>query len=85
MSREVAERAGVVAGALRRDAKPFGARERDDGRDVLGGLGHRDRGGPLVDAQVPGQTSLVPVRVARADDVAVDPVAQRAAGRARAG
>ena len=83
--REVAERLGVVAGALRCNAKPFGACERDDGRDVLGGLGDSDRGGPLVDREVPGQTGLVPVGVAGADDVARRSWRGAAAGRARAG
>ena len=67
------ERCGVVAGALRGDAKPALAGEVDRRDHVVGGLGVDDRGGPLVDGEVPRLAGLVPALVARRDDLAVEP------------
>ena len=72
---EVAERAGVVAGALRGDAQPVAARVLDDRDHVVGALGEGDERGPLVVREVPGPAGLVPVRVGGADDEASDAVA----------
>ena len=51
---------GVVAGRLAGDAEAVGAGVADDLDDVLGGRGHRDSGGALVDGEVPRQACLVP-------------------------
>ena len=45
---ERAERPGVVAGPLRRDAEALGSREAHDLGDVVRGPRERDRGRPLV-------------------------------------
>ena len=70
MSVERAERAGAVAGALRRDAQAALAGEVDDRDDVGGVGGEGDGGGPLVDREVPGAAREVVRLVARGDDVA---------------
>ena len=67
-----------VAGPLGGDPVAVGACELDDRRDVLGRLGVHHRHGPLVDREVPGQAGLVPVDVARGDDVSGDDVAEGA-------
>jgi hypothetical protein len=64
------ERGGVVAGALRRDAQAALACQAQGGDDVVGGLGQRDPGGPLVDREVPGPSGRVVVGMVRRDDMA---------------
>ena len=71
-----AERAGVVAGALRCHAVAVRPRVLDDRDDVVRRLGQHDEGGPLVDGKVPGSAGLVPVRIARRHHVARDPGAK---------
>ena len=62
--------AGAVAGALHGDPKADGARVVDGRDDVVDGLGERDRGGALVDCEVPGAARVVVAGVAReAEDV----------------
>ena len=68
--------AGVVAGALGGDAQAALAGELDDGDDVVGGRGDGDRGGALVDGEVPGLAGLVPVGVAGGADAALHAVAE---------
>ena len=51
--------AGAVAGALHRDPEADGARMVDGRDDVVDGRGEGDRGGPLVDGEVPGAARLV--------------------------
>src|SRR5581483_1244882 len=62
----------VVAGALRGDFEPALAGEVDDLGNVGGALRVGDRGGPLVDRQVPRQAGLVVAGVARGHDRAID-------------
>ena len=57
---EVGERAGGVAGPLRRHAEGVLAGEVDDRLDVGGVGGHRNRVGALVESQVPGLPGHVP-------------------------
>ena len=66
---KVAERRRVVSRSLRCDPEPLFARPVHDLDDVVEVLGDRDRGGPLVDGQVPGQAGLVPARVAGKDEL----------------
>ena len=61
---------GAVAGALHGDPEADGARVVDGRDDVVDGLGEGDRGGPLVDGEVPGAARLVVAGVpGEAEDV----------------
>ncbi len=84
----VAERAvggGVVAGALDADPQARLAGERDGGLDV-GGIGRDgDRGGMLVDGEVPGEASLVPAGVGGPEDVPGERRRRAGSGRGRDG
>jgi hypothetical protein len=62
---ERAERMRVVARALRRNAQAALTRPAHDSLDVFGRLGQCNRGGLLVDGEVPGEPRLVPIRVVR--------------------
>jgi hypothetical protein len=66
---EVAERRGVVAGALRGDPQALALGVQDGGDHLVGVAGHGDSGRPLVDRKVPCGAHLVVARVAGADDV----------------
>ena len=58
------QRAGVVAGALRGDAQAHLRGDADHGAHLGGGVGAGDRGGALVDGDVPGQSCCVVAGVA---------------------
>ena len=53
-----------MAGCLRRDPKTLSTRELDNFDYVLDRLDERDRERPLIDREIPGLASLVPVRIA---------------------
>ena len=59
------ERRGSMAGSLRCDPKTMSARELDDLDDILDGLDQRDRERPLIDREIPGPASVVPLGIAR--------------------
>ena len=67
-----------MARSLRGDPKAVAAREADDLDDILGRLDKRDSERPLVDCEIPGLPGIVPVRIARKHDLAVDPRVQGA-------
>ena len=73
---EVPERRRVVAGALGRHAEAVLAREPSRLNDVVDRLGVHDGRRPLVDGEVPGPARLVPARVDRGGDLAVEPRAK---------
>ncbi len=60
-----------MAGALRRDPQTDAAGGPDHGGDVVGVAGQGDRGGPLVDGDVPRHPRLVVPGVAGEVDGAV--------------
>ena len=60
--------AGAVARSLDGDTQADSAGVVDGGDHVVDGLGERDRGGPLVDGEVPGAASVVPARLAGEDE-----------------
>ena len=61
---------GAVTGALDGDPEADGARVVDGRDDVVDGLGEGDRGGPLIDGEVPGAARLVVAGVpGKAEDV----------------
>lgn len=62
----------VVPPALDSEQQPTVARERHDGRHVGGGNGLDDQGGDRLHHAVPEPDGVVPARVARAQDRAVD-------------
>ena len=66
-----------MAGALRGDAQPEVTGGVDGLDHVLDGRGADDRGGSLVDREVPCLAGDVPLGVAGADEVAVQPDAER--------
>jgi len=62
-----------VPGALGRYLQAAVGGEPDRGADVLGCLGEDDRGGLLVDGEVPGAARLVESLVSGADGLALQP------------
>ena len=74
------ERAGVVAGALRRDPEAGLRGDPDDGGDLGRGPGHGDGGGALVDGDVPRQAGGVVPGVAGEVDPAAEQAAQGVGG-----
>ena len=60
-----------MTGALRGDPQAVLAGEADDVHDVVRRGGQRDRGGMLVDGQVPGLAGVVPAGVAGHERVVV--------------
>ena len=69
---EVAERAGAVTGALRRDPEARGACSPHGLGDVGRGLREHDGRRALVDGEVPRGARLVPAVVARPHELAVE-------------
>ena len=63
-----------MAGSLRRDPKTMSTRELDDLDDILDRPDQRDRERSLIDREIPGLASLVPVRIARKHNLAGEPV-----------
>ena len=75
---ERAERAGIVARALRRDSLVELAREQNSRCDILRRLRKHDRHGSSVDRQVPGSSRFVEARVLGDHDLARESRSQRA-------
>ncbi len=65
-----------MTGSLRGDPKAMRARELDDLYDIVSGLDQSDRGRPLIDGEIPGLASLVPLRIARKHEPAGETVPQ---------
>ncbi len=69
-----------MAGALRGHAEPELA-SRDNGRHDVGHTGRLDdRDRPLVDAELPGGSRLVPAGIGREAEGAIESLGQRAQG-----
>src|SRR5207244_10623210 len=66
---QIAERRGVVAGALRGDPQALALGVEDGGDDLVGVARHGDGSGALVDREVPGWTRLVVAGVAGTHDL----------------
>ena len=64
-----------MAAALGGDPQAALRGEPDDRDDVVDGLRERDRGGPLVDGEIPREASLVVAAIVREDDQAAQLVA----------
>ena len=80
-SRLRGERAGVVAGALRRDPQPGGRGGADHRGDLVGAGGVGDGGGALVDGDVPGHPGgVVPGVAGQVDGAAAQPAQLGGAG-----
>jgi hypothetical protein len=69
---EPVDRAGVVAGRLRRDAQAALGGVADGLGDVVGVRHADERGGPLVVGQVEGLAGGIPDLVALSEDLAMD-------------
>lgn len=72
------QRGRSVAGSLRGDPETMCDRELDDLDHVLRRIDQRDGERPLINREVPGPTSVVPVGLAGKHDLAVDTAAQSA-------